>query len=224
MLRTAFGVRNFLSIRSGRGERLRLWCTAVALVGALSVGATWGGLPAAAATGDWTTYGATNGRSDFNAAETVITPTTASQLHLAWTAAAQNVTPNWVTAQAVVSDGLAYWGSWDGYERATNASGGLVWQTYLGRMAAACDSYWTVGVASTATVVNSVVYVGGGDGQLYALDAATGSILWQTPLGGPNSFVYSSPAVFGGSVYIGVAESPPDCPGIQGQLVQVNAA
>jgi polyvinyl alcohol dehydrogenase (cytochrome) len=195
----------------------------VALVGALSVGATWGGLPAAAASGDWTTYAATNGRSGLNAAETVITPTTASQLNLAWTAAAQNVTPNWVTAQAVVSDGLVYWGSWDGYERATNASGGLVWQTYLGRMAATCDSYWTVGVASTATVVNSVVYVGGGDG-LFALDAATGSVLWQTPLGGPNSFVYSSPAVFGGSVYIGVADSPADCPSVQGQLVQVNAA
>jgi outer membrane protein assembly factor BamB len=129
-----------------------------------------------------------------------------------------------VNSQAVVSAGLVYWGSWDGYERATNPSGGLVWQTYLGRTAATCDSNWTVGVASTAAVVNSVVYVGGGDGQLYALNAATGSVLWQTPLGEPNSYAYSAPAVFGGSVYIGVAESPPDCPFVQGRLVQVNEA
>ncbi|HZM57252.1 MAG TPA: PQQ-binding-like beta-propeller repeat protein [Acidimicrobiales bacterium] len=180
--------------------------------------------PAVAATGDWVTYGATNGRSGFNAAETVITPSTAPQLKLAWTAAAsQSVSPNWVTSQAVVSNGLVYWGSWDGYERASSTSGALVWQTYLGRVAASCDSYWTVGVASTATVVNSVVYVGDGNGQLYALNATTGSILWHTSLGGPSSFVYSSPAVFGGSVYIGVASSPPDCPLIQGQLLQVNA-
>jgi polyvinyl alcohol dehydrogenase (cytochrome) len=179
---------------------------------------------ASAASGDWTTYGATNGRSGFSAAETVITPSTASQLHLTWPATAQNVSPNWVTSQPVVSGGLVYWGSWDGYERATNTSGGLVWQTYLGRQVATCDSFWNVGVASTAAVVNSVVYVGDGDGQLYALNAGTGSVLWQTHLGGPNSFAYSSPAVFGGSVYIGVADSPPNCPTVQGQLVQVNAA
>ncbi len=180
--------------------------------------------PAVAANGDWTTYGATNGRAGFNAAETAITPSTASHLQLAWTAAAfQNVSPNWVTSQPVTSGGLVYWGSWDGYERATNASGSLVWQTYLGT-ATACSSFWTVGVASTPAVVNSVMYVGDGNGQLYALNAGTGSVLWQTHPGGPNTYVYSSPAVFGGSVYVGVAQSPPDCPNVQGQFVQVNAA
>ena len=181
--------------------------------------------PAIAANGDWTTYGATNGRSGFNAAETAITPSTAPHLKLAWTvAASHNVSPNWVTSQAVTSGGLVYWGSWDGYERATNASGSLVWQTYLGTATATCNSFWTVGVAGTAAVVNSVVYVGDGDGQLYALDAATGSVLWHVHPGGPNTYVYSAPAVFGGSVYVGVAQSPPDCPNIQGQFVQVNAA
>jgi len=228
MLRTAFGVRNFLSIRSGRGERLRLGCTAVALVGALSVGATWGGLPAAAATGDWTTYGATNGRSDFNAAETAITPNTASQLHLAWTTAAQNVTPNLVFSQPVVANGLIYWASMDGYERATNTSGGLVWQTYTGVTSdsnTGCD--YTYGPSSTAAVVNGVVYVGGGDGELYALDAATGAVLWLTRLGpSPNTFLWASPAVFNGSVYMGVSSffgGLNNCPYVQGQLVQLNA-
>jgi outer membrane protein assembly factor BamB len=181
--------------------------------------------PAIAANGDWTTYGATNGRTGFNTAETAIAAGTASHLQLKWTAAAsQNVSPNWVTSQAVTSGGLVYWGSWDGYERATNASGSLVWQTYLGTATATCSSFWTVGVAGTPAVVNSVLYVGDGDGQLYALNAGTGSVLWQTHLGGPNTYVYSSPAVFGGSVYVGVAQSPPDCPNVQGLFVQVNAA
>jgi polyvinyl alcohol dehydrogenase (cytochrome) len=229
MLWTAFGVRNFSSIRSGRGERLRLALTAVALVGALAVGATWGGLPAAAATGDWTTYGATNGRSGFNGAETAITPSTASQLHLAWTAAAQNVSqPYLVFSQPVVANGLVYWASMDGYEQATNTSGALVWQTYIGvtsESITGCNYTW--GPASTATVVNGVVYVGGGDGQLYALDAATGAVLWQTRLGpSPNTFAWSSPAVFNGSVYIGVSSffgGLNNCPYVQGQLVQLNA-
>jgi outer membrane protein assembly factor BamB len=228
MLRTAFGVRNFLSIRSGRSERLGLGCTAVALIVAVAVGATWGALPAAATSSDWTTYGATNGRSDFNAAETVITPTTASQLHLAWTAAAQNVNPNLVFSQPVVANGLIYWASMDGYERATNTSGALVWQTYIGVTSdsnTGCN--YTFGPASTATVVNGVEYVGGGDGQLYALDAATGAVRWQTRLGpSPNTFLWSSPAVFNGSVYMGVSSffaGLNNCPNVQGQLVQLNA-
>src|ERR1700694_1417582 len=88
--------------------------------------------PVNASSGDWVTYGATNGRSGFAATETAITPSTASQLHVAWTAAAQNI----VFPQPVVANGLVYWGSFDGYERATNASGGLVWQTYLGQTTA----------------------------------------------------------------------------------------
>jgi polyvinyl alcohol dehydrogenase (cytochrome) len=172
--------------------------------------------PAIAASGDWPTYGATNGRSGFNAAETAITPSTASHLHVAWTAAAQNT----VFSQPVISNGLVYWGSFDGYERATNSSGGLVWQTYLGQTTA-CNA--TAGVASTATVVNGVVYVGGGDAQLYALDATTGAVLWQTRLGvSPSTFLWGSPAVFGGSVYMGVA-SYLRCPLVQGQLVRLDA-
>lgn len=178
--------------------------------------------PANASSGDWVTYQAANGRTGFNAGETAITTNTASQLHLAWTSTAQGSPPNLVFSQPVVVNGLVYWASSaDGYERATNSSGGLVWQTYIGRTTAC---YGTNGPASTATVANSVVYVGGGDGQFYALDAASGSVLWQTRLGAsPSTFVWASPSVFGGSVYIGVA-SFADCPLVQGQLVRLNAA
>ena len=64
---------------------------------------------------------------------------------------------------------------------------------------------------------------------MYTLNAATGAVLWSYAVG-PNSeyFVWSSPAVFGNSVYIGVAsfgggtDSGSSCPEIQGQLLQLN--
>lgn len=46
----------------------------------------------------------------------------------------------------------------------------------------------------------SVVYVGSGDGTLYALDAASGAKQWVYQTG---SSIYSSPAVAGGAVYVG---------------------
>ena len=199
------------------------WCTGPALsaVVVLSfVPLVFGGLQASAASPDWTTYGWTNGRTGFNGAETAITPSPAPQLQLAWSAPSQNVSPNLVFSQPVVSNGLVYWASMDGYERAANTWGDLVWQTYIGRTSA-CG--FTNGPASTATVANGVVYVGGGDAQIYALDAQTGSVLWQTRLGpSPSTFAWASPALYNGSVYMGVS-SYADCPLIQGQLVRLSS-
>src|SRR5581483_11682787 len=66
--------------------------------------------------------------------------------------------------------------------------------------------------------------VGGGDGWLYALDALTGSIAWKTQLAvPPGGFLWSSPAVYGGSVYEGVA-SLDDCPLVRGALVRLDAS
>jgi len=54
------------------------------------------------------------------------------------------------------------------------------------------------GVWSPPSVANGVVYVGSGDGNLYAFDAATGVTLWKAYLGGT---VFDSPAVADGAVY-----------------------
>ena len=134
-------------------------------------------------------------------------------------------------SQPIVSNGLVYWGSFDGYERASDTSGNLVWQTNLGTESPpGCFDPSEAGIASTATVTTdvpvgtakSVMYVAGGDAKVYALNAATGAVLWSYTAG-PNSdyFVWSSPAVFGNSVYIGVS-SFGDCPLVQGQLLQIN--
>ena len=58
--------------------------------------------------------------------------------------------------------------------------------------------------------------------KLYALNAATGAVLWSYDVGGnPNTFLWDSPPVFGNSVYIGVS-SFGDCPLTQGQVLQLN--
>ncbi len=62
-------------------------------------------------------------------------------------------------------------------------------------------NYTTVGpVDSSPAVVGGVVYVGSDDGNVYALNAASGIQLWNYTTGGP---VDSSPAVVNGVVYVG---------------------
>ena len=53
---------------------------------------------------------------------------------------------------------------------------------------------------SSPTVADSTVYVGSGDGKVYAVDLATGRERWSHATG---SRVRSSPAVGGGTVYVG---------------------
>src|SRR5262245_43552303 len=56
-------------------------------------------------------------------------------------------------------------------------------------------------VDSTAAIVNGVVYVGGGSGDLAALDLNTGALRWKYETG--NLIGESSPAVGATAVYIG---------------------
>ena len=67
-------------------------------------------------------------------------------------------------------------------------------------------------VISSPTVVGQAVYVGSGDGQLYALDRNTGGRRWLFDAG---NAIPSSPAVGGGAVYVGTRD---------GQFVAVDAA
>jgi outer membrane protein assembly factor BamB len=55
-------------------------------------------------------------------------------------------------------------------------------------------------VDGTATVAGGVVYVGDDNGNVYAIDAATGALRWKLPTG---SSVVSRPAVVDGTVYVG---------------------
>jgi polyvinyl alcohol dehydrogenase (cytochrome) len=185
-----------------------------------------------AASGDWPTYLENAQRSGYNSAETVINATSATNLKMLWKYQAGGyIYLNYISAQPIAAHGMIYWGSWDGNEHATSKSGTQVWQTGLGyTYSAQCDDL--VGVASTATIATvtmsgistPVIYVGGGNANFYALNANTGAIIWQTPLGtSPASFIWSSPVYYKGSIYIGLS-SLGDCPLVQGKLFRLNAS
>ena len=192
------------------------------------------------APGDWPTYLYGYARSGFNSAETIINLTSAPNLKLKQTAKTSGCLgspsgPPSISTQPVVVQALQriFWGSWDGCEHATDLSGHEVWATYLGQTSnPQCSFPSTLGVASTATVATEtiggtsmpVLFVGGGDANFYALNPSTGAVIWKRSLGSATgTFIWSSPAVFRRSVYVGVS-SQLDCPLVQGKFVQMDVS
>jgi polyvinyl alcohol dehydrogenase (cytochrome) len=208
----------------GKTRRIPLYVAgAAAMIASQSLAAP----ASAASSSDWPTYLDNRARSGFDAVESLITPSTVGGLHPLWTASSGSV-----SAEPVQAGGVIYYGSWDGHERAVNASTGTqLWSTFLGHTAKSSCNPPSVGVASTATVgtipVNGTstlaVFVGGGDHTFYALDAATGSVIWRRPLGATSStFLWSSPLFYRGIIYEGVS-SFGDCPLIRGKIVAIRA-
>ena len=170
----------------------------------------------------WTTYLQGIDRTGFTS-DSGFNPASVKNLHLAWQAS-DTAPNNGIFPQPVVSNGLVYWGSNDGFERATSTSGNLVWQTNLGRTAPpgpCIPSDW--GISSTPTITtdvpvggaSSVMYIGGGDSKLYALNAATGAVLWSYDVGGIR--IHSSGTRRPCSATACISVSPPSvtarCPG-----------
>jgi len=192
------------------------------LVGLVALGS--GVLAGVAAAGDWPTYLGDAGRSS-TSAETVLSTQNAAQMTRLW----RYQTGGGVAASPTVVGGEVYVGSWDGYEYALDAATGtLKWKTFLGitNGASSCSPQ-SAGVTSSATVQGGVVYVGGGDSYWYALDAASGAVLWRVFTGDNSAtgghYNWSSPLIYNGSAYIGVA-SLGDCPLVQGELLRVDLA
>ena len=174
-----------------------LCVTLVTLLGTL------GGLRAHPAFGEgdgsWATYLDGNARTGYNGAESTINTTSAPDLKLKWTATSSGCLnspggPISISAEPVVVQSLQmiFWGSWDGCEHATDLNGNQLWTTYLGQTnLPGCSGTTTLGVASSPTIITetvggvstTVVLVGGGDSNFYALNAQTGAVIWKTQLG-----------------------------------------
>jgi outer membrane protein assembly factor BamB len=184
------------------------------------------GAALAVTAGDWPTYLHDPERTATSWDEALLSPANARHLTKLWAFQTGGV----IAASPIVAAGTVYVGSWDGYEYALNAAtGALTWKTYLGKTTPSptyCHA-GPVGITSSAAVQGGVVYVGGGDSYWYALDAATGAILWRVFTGDSNfnsgHYNWSSPLLYNGFAYIGVA-SFGDCPLVQGQLLQVDLA
>jgi outer membrane protein assembly factor BamB len=113
------------------------------------------------------------------------------------------------------------------------ATGSVVWQQFLGyQTTKTCNAIGLVSTAAVATdpTTNALtVYVAGGDGYLYALDAATGNVVWQSVVGQlPSTMVsdrfnWASPVVMNSHVYMGVS-SDCDRPFVPGGLQEFDQA
>jgi len=177
---------------------------------------------AAVVTDNWPSYMHDNQRTGASA-DSALSTSNAAQLGKLWSAQ----TGGMIAAQPAIVNGVVYVGSWDGYEYALNAAtGAVIWKTSLGITTASPTCFPSqMGISSSATVQNGVVYVGGGDANWYALDATTGAALWKVYTGDNSAtgghYNWSSPLIYNGYAYIGIA-SVGDCPLVQGQLLQVN--
>lgn len=178
--------------------------------------------PQVAAPGDWPTY-LHDPAHTAASGDTILSPSNAPQLTRLWSFK----TGDAVAPSPAIVGNTVYVGSWDGYEYALDANtGALKWKTYLGKTTPPAGCYPPyAGVTSGAAVQNGVVYVGGGDAYWYALDAATGKVLWKLYTGDNSAkaghYNWSSPLLYNGFAYIGIA-SFGDCPLVQGQVLKVN--
>ena len=171
---------------------------------------------------DWSTYLHDPLRGAANQIETTLSPSNAGRLTKLWSFKTGGV----IAASPTVVGNTIYVGSWDGYEYAIDATTGQQkWKRNVGQSYYPnCGGFQQhMGVTSTATVANGVVYVAGGDANFYALDANSGVVLWKVFLGDParGYYNFSSPLLYNGNIYYGTASNC-DNPLVQGQLFQIS--
>jgi len=123
-----------------------------------------------------------------------------------------------VTSSPAVDDGTVYFGSYDSnFYAADAATGKLKWKFATGgeRRFAAKHLHGSEPASETMpdpfdfylsspAVWNRAVYFGSGDGNVYALDAASGKLNWKFHTG---DVVHASPAIAEGTVFIGSWDS-----------------
>jgi len=79
--------------------------------------------------GHWPTYLYNGARTGYDGGEKIITSSTARKLTRLWV----HTTRRPISSQPILVNGVVYYGSWDGYERAVDAaSGARRWAAFLG--------------------------------------------------------------------------------------------
>jgi outer membrane protein assembly factor BamB len=152
---------------------------------------------------------------------TAITPSTVSQLRRKWSWHSPGATMSGqpaarFTSSPTVYNGMVYIGSNTGvFYALTETTGQVVWSRPLGYTPKlTCGG--VLGISSTASVAIDpatglpAVYVAGGDGYLYALDAASGALVWNAVVALPSPtqndyYNWSSPTIINGLVYMGIS-------------------
>lgn len=219
-----------------RARPIRLVALTAVILGALVAGgAAYAGTPGASSlgTGQWLVAGNDLNDSHFQAAEWQISPANASTLAPKWTV----TTAGNVTATPTVSGGIVYVPDMGGMLWAVQASTGhVLWSNpiadYTGvpgdvsRTSPAIDGNELI--TGDGWISNAVT----GRAHVFAVDRRTGQPLWSTQVDSHiASTITSSPVVFAGVVYVGIAskEEPLSinpsypCCTARGAIVALNA-
>jgi outer membrane protein assembly factor BamB len=170
----------------------------------------------ASATTGWPAYLNGPQHRSFSKAETSITPARVSSLVLKW----HDMAGEDFLASPTVADGDVFIGSSSGWFYKLSATTGKVLDKYfLGyQPQKTCTGGGTVATATVATdpqTHQEMVYVGGADGYLYALNARNLRPKWKAVMGLPSAtvsdyFDWSSPTVANGRIYIGISSNCDD--------------
>src|SRR5207249_2214351 len=118
---------------------------------------------------NWPQFHNTSDRIGVSTANTAISTSNVAQLALQYSVQ----TGGSIAGSPVVTDGMVFFGSGDGYAYAVNqVDGSIAWKALIG-----------ASVNSTASVSGGAVYMAAADGYLYALDEGAGSIDWRAATG-----------------------------------------
>ena len=215
-------------------SRTRTWGIGMAL-GTLAATAAM----TAGASQDWPMFGQ-NTANTASTAENAISVANVSQLHVKWSL----TTGGDVSARAAVVKGVAYFPDWGPVLNPANpaltgtstlwavsaGNGKVLWSHQLSDYGLPANTH----SRTSPAVVGGTLYIGTQEGAyLLAIDAASGALLWKTRLepGDPYAIVTTSPSVYRGVVYTGVASIAEggaaygifSIPAVRGSAVAVDA-
>jgi outer membrane protein assembly factor BamB len=168
---------------------------------------------------DWSGYlfGATH--SSDNGATTYVTKANAPSLSNVWNFTPPGDQGGVLYSSPTVYNGQVYIGSGNGtFYDLNESTGAVVWSHFTAQQTSTTCPGPPLGFVSTATVATdpvsgaATVYVAAPDGYLYAWDASTGALRWQSVVAIPSTtqndyFNWSSPTVANGKIYVGVSSN-----------------
>jgi len=113
-----------------------------------------------------------------------------------------------IYSSPVVEGGMVYIGAYEGRVYALNSTSRLVGYSFpeesAGEWVYPREGEESIGdIVGSPVVAGGILYVGSADGNLYAIDTATGKLAWDRPLYESGDDIWATPLVDDGVVYIG---------------------